>query len=384
MSESDLPEHKIVDSHKSIGGMAKRLIYSLTNRENKVHSYRYKGTIIAKILNSVTYISAPLYLINLLLQGQITLGSFTFYQTKFLDFSRDIDKMLAELLDLYDSAVYVTYVKDIFELETQIKSGSKIIESGKPPKIEFRNVSFKYPDTKNFVLRNINMSIDPSEEIAIVGENGAGKTTLIKLLLRYYDPTEGEILIDGIPLTDISIEHYYNEIGVLFQEYNTYAPLTVKDNISLGDTKNPSSTKRMRKAAKNADAEEFINKLDNKYQQVLAKQFTGGTKLSTGQWQKLALARMFYRNRPVLILDEPTASIDAEAEYKIFQRIYEFFKKKTVIIISHRFSTVRNAGVIYVFKAGKIIEYGSHDKLLKKKGVYAKAFKLQAEGYKLK
>lgn len=379
--EENIPEHKISESNRHVSNLTKEFTDDLYKREIDVYKSRFTGSIFSSILNSVIYILAPIYLISLVLKGQLTIGKFTFYQGKFLDFSGDLDYVLGELLDLYDSATYVSYVRNILELKPHIKSGSKRLSSKKPPKIEFRNVSFKYPKSKKYALRNISLTIESGAEIAIVGENGAGKTTMIKLLLRFYDPTEGGILINGTPLPQVDLANYYNIIGALFQEYNCYHALTVRENITIGDTKTESSQERIKDAAIKADAAKFIKELDNGYDQKLAKEFTGGTNLSTGQWQKLALARMFYRNRPILILDEPTASIDAAAEYKIFKKVYLFIRNKTVIIISHRFSTVRNASKIYVLKDGAIIESGTHEELLKKGGSYAKAFKLQAEGY---
>ncbi len=242
-------------------------------------------------------------------------------------------------------------------------------------------ILFKYPGSKNYVLKNINLTIKSGDEIALVGENGAGKTTLIKLILRIYDCQKGKILINDIPIEKLNLEEYHKLIGALFQEFDKFGELNVKQNIIAGNHTIPVDESNISNAVKLADAKEFIDKFPKKYYQVLNKAFTDGVNLSTGQWQKIALARMFYRNAPVLILDEPTASIDANAEYRIFKRIFETFKGKTLIIISHRFSTVRNAQKIYVIHEGEIVEDGSHDELIKKNGRYKKAFDLQAKGY---
>lgn len=264
----------------------------------------------------------------------------------------------------------------------KFRLGKEKLRPKTAPVIEFKNVWFKYPSTKNFVLKKINFKIDTNEEIALVGTNGAGKTTLIKLLLRFYDPTKGKILINGKDIKEYDLNSYYKLIGVLLQEYSFYNELDVKSNICIGKPNKAGNTKKIIKAAKNAKAHEFIMELDNKYKQILAKQFTGGTKISKGQKQKIALGRMFYRNAPILILDEPTSSIDAMAEQKIFDKIYDFTDDKTVIIISHRFSTVRKAQRIYVLENGEITEEGSHSELLKLDGAYAESFKTQAKGYK--
>ncbi|MDD3662148.1 MAG: ABC transporter ATP-binding protein [Candidatus Dojkabacteria bacterium] len=354
--------------------------------EIAIHRDRIRGTIAGTLLNSVTYLLTPIFLISKVIAEEISVGQFTFFQSKMLDFSRDLDYTIGQVIDVTDAAVYVTYVKDLQELAPVIKSGNQHLISSRnnPPHIELKNVSFKYPNTKKFALKDISLTITPGEEIALVGENGAGKTTLIKLLLRFYDPTSGQILIDGIPLPKLSLEEYYDRIGALFQEYNRYESLTVKQNITLGDSRKQAHAKRITSAARQADAHSFITRLEKGYQQILNKSFTNGTRLSTGQWQKLSIARMFFRDSPILILDEPTASIDAEAEYKIFKRIYRFIQNKTVVIISHRFSTVRNASKIYVIQHGRITESGTHEELIRNEGQYAHAFKLQAEGYQTK
>ena len=250
------------------------------------------------------------------------------------------------------------------------------------PKIEFKNVSFKYPRAEKYAIKNLNLEIKPGEKIAIVGENGAGKTTLVRILSRFYKINEGEILLDDKNINDIKIDSWYKNLGVLFQDYNTYSPLTLKENIHLGNAHEKLDEERMMTAANRANVNSFISNFKNGYDQVLSEKFKGGTRPSTGQWQKIAIARFFYRNSPVVIFDEPTASIDAVSEAEIFGQIYEFFKDKTVIIISHRFSTVRNADKIYVLDEGKIAESGNHDELMKLKGKYHNAFTIQAEGYK--
>ena len=383
-AEDEMLEHKITNSHHYISKFSMKLRKDLSLSALKIRKSRFLGAIYATLISSLTFIVAPLFLISLILKGQITVGQFTFYQGRFLDFSGTLDQMIGRLLELSDAASYLTYVRNIYEIEPAIKSGPKRILAKQPPRIELKGVWFKYPKSDNYALKNINITIEPNEEIAIVGENGAGKTTLIKLLLRFYEPTKGQILINGTPIEHLNINDYHDLYGALFQEYNRYHPMTVKSNVAIGDYLAHGQMKDIRNAAKQADAQGFIEKLDHKYNTKLAKQFTRGTNLSTGQWQKLALARMFYRDRPVLILDEPTASIDAVAEYRIFQRIYSFSQNKTVVIISHRFSTVRNAKRIYVIHKGELVEQGSHEALMKKKGRYMKAFNLQAKGYQAK
>lgn len=342
---------------------------------------RFYLDLIDNIMVVIQYAVTPIYLILQVLQNEISIGQFTFYFQKVYDFNNDLFNSISRASQIWDTASYIQFVRNVTEIKPAIVSGKKTIDTSKPPKIEFQNVWFKYPSSKKYVLKNINLTVELGNEIALVGENGAGKTTMIKLLLRFYDPTKGRILVNNIPIQKISLENYYRVFGALFQEFEKFEELTVEQNIVIGDSNKKTNLKKVKEAARLADAEEFITKLDKQYKQILNKQFTGGTKLSTGQWQKIALARMFYRDAPVLILDEPTASIDANAEYRIFKRIFETFKDKTLIIISHRFSTVRNAQKIYVLHEGEIVEEGSHTELMKKKGRYHKAFQLQAKGY---
>ncbi len=379
--ERAMPEHKVTASNKYISQFSYNLRKELQDEDIHYRTDRFTGSIFTALISSTLYILTPLTLISKILAGSMTIGQFTFVQGRFFEFSSTLNNMLGRVLEMFDAGSYLTYLRRIYEMEPAIICGSEQISTNQAPTIEFRNVSFKYPKAKKYALKNVNFSIQPGEDIAIVGENGAGKTTLIKLILRFYEPTEGEILINGKPIESFNIDQYHELFGALFQEFNIYEPFSVKENIMIGDYQAKEDTKRIKDAAIQADAHEFIEKLEYKYDTKLAKQFSGGTNLSTGQTQKVALARMFYRNRPILILDEPTASIDAEAEYRIFKRIYEFTNNKTVIIISHRFSTVRNAKKIFVLHQGEIVEKGSHEELMKKNGKYAKAFNLQAKGY---
>jgi ATP-binding cassette subfamily B protein len=242
-------------------------------------------------------------------------------------------------------------------------------------------VSFKYPGTDRFILKNFNLTIKSGEKIALVGENGAGKTTIIKLLLRFHDVTDGEVLINRVNIKDVSLEEWHKSVGALFQDFIKYQ-FTFKENVYFGDLSKPKKVKFLKEAITQSGADKFIGNLPEGRSQILGKMFEGGIDLSGGQWQKLALARAFYRNAPLLILDEPTSAIDAKAEYEIFQRVQNLQKDKTVIIISHRFSTVRSADRILVLEGGKIIEEGNHKELMDKKGLYEELFTLQAQGYK--
>ncbi|HLC83974.1 MAG TPA: ATP-binding cassette domain-containing protein, partial [Bacteroidia bacterium] len=292
------------------------------------------------------------------------------------------------VLDHYSSmnmrSKYIDQYFELLEYPNSIILSNKPVtfdEQPKPPIIEFKNVSFKYPDSKRFILKNFNLTIGSGEKVALVGENGAGKSTLIKLILRFYDATEGEILINGTNIKEVDLKTWHQQIGALFQDFIKYQ-FTFKENIIYGDIAKRNDAVAIKEAIKKAGADSFLGNLPKGTDQIVGKTFEEGVDLSGGQWQKLALARAFFRDAPILILDEPTSAIDAKAEYEIFQKVGELQKDKTVIIISHRFSTVRNADRILVLEGGKIVEEGDHKELMEKKGLYEELFTLQAQGYK--
>lgn len=315
---------------------------------------------------------------------KVTVGT-VFFRLRLVDrLARDFDHMLSRYNSLFERSLRMKDLHSLFMAEPDFEDGKKKYpEFEEGPKVEIENVSFSYPRSERMVLNDINIKIAPGEKVAIVGHNGAGKTTLVKLLVRMYVPSEGIVRVNDLDLKEVATESLHRNVGVLFQEFNTYPHLSVKDNVIIGDTSRPFSEDAMMDALDRADALDFVNDYPNKLDQILSERYKGGVRPSWGQWQKLAIARFFYRNAPLVIFDEPTAAIDAVSEYNIFNKIYSFFKGKTVIIISHRFSTVRNADRIIVLEKGSIIEEGSHDELMKKDGYYAKSFKLQAEGYSI-
>lgn len=315
---------------------------------------------------------------------QITVGT-VFFRINIVDrFAREIGGLLNSYTNLFERSLRMKDLHSLFIAEPAFADGTERypkFELG--PKVEIEDVTFSYPSSKKRVLNDVNLKIASGEKVAIVGHNGAGKTTLVKLLVRMYLPNKGSISVNDVDLRNVAIESLYQNVGVLFQDFNSYDHLSVKDNVAIGDTGRPFSEEDMVDALDRADALDFVNDYPNKFNQILSERYEGGVRPSTGQWQKIAIARFFYRNAPLVIFDEPTAAIDAVSEYNIFNKIYGFFEGKTVIIISHRFSTVRNADRIVVLEKGRIIEEGSHEELMKKNGYYAKSFKLQAEGYSI-
>ncbi len=379
--DDNMPEQKVAGSNNFLYKLYVKGQKELIESERSLARQQLKESNLATLLDIVTDTFVPIYLIYLTIQKVISIGKFSFYLSQVSNFNGKLIDVAYKATELLDHSRGIHYIRKIFEIEPVIVPGNQQVKTNDKLTVEFKHVWFKYPKAKKFSLKDVNLTIKPGDEIAFVGENGAGKTTLIKLLLRFYDPTKGEILINGTPLKKLSLESYYKQFATLFQDFNTYGALDPSTNIGIGFPNQKFNQSMITQAAQKADAHKFIVKLNNKYKQVLSNAFSNGTRISPGQWQKLALARMFYRDVPMLILDEPTSAIDAVSEYKIFKRVFNFIKGKTVIIISHRFSTVRNAQKIYVIDDGKIAEQGSHEELMKLNGRYAEAFKLQAEGY---
>jgi len=340
-------------------------------------------TFLVDILNVFAVIGGCLQVFKMAIEREISIGDTTFFVSSISNFYSSMKNMTAELVMFLDSVTKGKQVVEFFNLQPLVSDGSiKLERLVTPPSIDVKNITFRYPGSHRDIFKNFSMKIESGQKVAIVGENGAGKSTLVKLLCRMYDPQEGKILINGIDLKELSINDWYKNVGTLFQDFNFYSSLTVEENIYIGKPVKEIDRKKIIASAKNAEAHEFIMKYKKKYNTVMSEDFKDGVKPSHGQKQKIAIARFFYRDTPLVIFDEPTSSIDADSEFRIFNRIYKFFNKKTVIIISHRFSTVRKADVIFVIKDGKLIEKGSHRELMERKGVYFRNFTVQAEGYK--
>ena len=258
---------------------------------------------------------------------------------------------------------------------------SKKLSTSTTPEIIFEDVTFTYPNQTDPVFKKFNLTIAPGEHIALVGENGAGKSTLIKLLLRFYKPDSGRILVNGQNLSLITIDSWYEQIATLFQDFNQY-PFTVAENITIGRSSNKPSKKLLDESAKFGGVDTLVKKYKYGWETVLESSFKNGIEPSGGQWQRIAISRAFYRQANILILDEPTSAIDAKAEYEIFNNIFDHYKNKSALIVSHRFSTVRRADRIVVLNQGQIVEQGSHQTLMKRQGLYHDLFTKQAAGYK--
>lgn len=342
-----------------------------------------KAEIGFNFLSTIVYSGIELYVILEVLLKRLTIGDIAFYTGIVSKFQNSLSGLFRNLNGIYDHSLYTKDIFTLFDLQPKVIESThpRTIDLRQPPKIEFINVDFKYPGQDNYILKNFNLTITPGEKIAFVGENGAGKSTIIKLLARFYDVSGGQILLDNVDIKDLKLDDLYRLLGVLFQDFNHYED-TVKANIHFGDiAKNPTDELILR-TIQSAGAKQMIQDLPQSLDQMLGRTFDGGIELSGGQWQKIALSRAFFRNAPILILDEPTSAIDAKAENQIFNTVEKLSRDKTVIIISHRFSTVRNADRIIIIDKGKVIESGTHQDLIKLKGRYAKLFELQAKGYK--
>lgn len=316
-------------------------------------------------------------LINDTISGILTIGLFTFYVTNINTFANSTSVFFNQVARLQDTNQYMNAIHEIIESESDIKQGvKKITNRLTPPVIEFRNVSFAYPNQNFYAIKNLNLKINAGENIAILGKNGAGKSTLIKLLCRFYDVDSGEILINNINIKEYNLKSLYEIIALLTQEFSKYH-FDVKTNIGIGNISDIDNTSKITKAAKLTGAHDFIKDYPNGYEQILSKRFENGVEPSHGQWQKIALSRALFKDPQVLILDEPTSSIDPKSELEIFEKVFDFASNKTVLIVSHRFATVSRADRIVVLDKGEIIEEGTHQELIFQNGVYRHTFEMQ-------
>ena len=347
----------------------------------KVYRKQLLNDVWTQIALAIGFIVAFALLVHDVATGVILLGSLVYAFSVIGRFQSGLNQLFDGFGRASEHRRNVNLIMDFYEMKPLIVSGKRTIDQAHPISVEFKNVSFAYPSTDKLVIKNLSLTITQGENIAIVGLNGAGKTTLIKLLTRVYDPTEGEILVNGINLQEYDLTSWKQCLGILLQEYSIYSEETVAENILLGDV---SKTDRviMQQSAEETTIAEVIAGLPMNYQQKVGTEYRGGVEFSKGQKQKLALARVIYRQAPFIILDEPTASIDAVSEDTIFKNLRVNHRNQTRLVISHKFSNVRDSDQIILIKHGTVYEHGTHDELMKQKGEYKKLFEMQAQGYR--
>jgi ATP-binding cassette subfamily B protein len=340
------------------------------------------GTLFAAI-STLTYYGAYAFIVWQTITGAFSIGDLVFLSGSFLNLNNLFQKILLGFTQIAGQSLYLDDLFSFFEIQPEItepahpKPFPRPVQTG----FVFENVGFRYPETETWAVRNLNLTLRAGETLALVGENGAGKTTIVKLLTRLYEPDEGRITVDGIDLREIPLEDLHDNTGVIFQDFIRYS-LTAAENIGVGRVEAREDRPRIEAAAARSLADAVIGRLALGYEQPLGRLFNKGRDLSGGEWQKVAIARAYMRDAQLIILDEPTAALDAKAEAEVFARFKGLAHGKTALIISHRFSTVRMADHILVLDGGRIVESGTHAELVARSGLYAELFELQAAGYR--
>ena len=366
----------------------RKLSEEFYEQDRRLYVRRAKWTQALSLVGTIAFYAAYAAMALLAAAGQLSLGDMTLYVLAFRQGQQAFQSALAAIGSMYEHNLYMSNLWDYLRVAGQaallpssaLAPPSRAVDS--KGGIVFEDVGFRYPGKEPWALRHVNLVIPPGESLALVGENGAGKTTLVKLLTRLYEPTEGHIVLDGRDLREWDVGELRRRFGVLFQDFNQYQ-LRVRENVGLGSVDHMGEEPRIERAVEQGGATEIVKALPGGLDAPLGRWFQDGTELSGGQWQKIALARAFMREEAdILVLDEPTASLDAEAEHAVFERFRELARGRTTIVISHRFPTVRMARTIVVLDQGRVIERGSHEELLARKGKYARMFELQAEGYR--
>ncbi len=361
----------------------KTLAYKFYVDNKKLSVSRSSWGTVLSMLGSAGYYSAYVFIIVKAISGSISIGTLTFLAGSFRQLRSLLEGILIRFTSVSQGAVYLTDFFDFFTIQPNITQPKQPVPFPNPIKkgFVFIDVGFKYSNSNKWANRHLSFTLHPNEKLALVGENGAGKTTLVKLLARLYDPTEGNILLDDIDLREYDLNQLRMNVGVIFQDFIRYQ-MSVAQNIAVGYIQQQEDRSLIQSSAEQSLAHPVIEALPLQYDQALGRRFNEGVELSGGEWQKIALARAYMKDAQLLILDEPTAALDARAEYEVFQRFADLTRGKMAVLISHRFSTVRMANRILVLERGQLLEIGSHEELLMKNGKYAELFQLQAMGYR--
>jgi ATP-binding cassette subfamily B protein len=355
----------------------------LRNERMRLVKHRSRNELITQSVGTLVTFGALAYIAYQAVQGILTLGDLVMYYQAFQRGQTYLQNVIGGLASLYEDSLFLTNLYEFLDIQPRIVEPSTPHPLSIPLRegITFEHVCFSYGASDQPVLDDITLTIHPGEHIALVGANGAGKTTLVKLLCRLYDPSAGRITLDGVDLREFNTTDLRRQISVIFQDYAHYQ-LSARENIWLGNTALPPDDSTIAEAAQAAGADALIDSLPHGYDTRLGNWFDKGYELSIGQWQKIALARAFFRDAQIIVLDEPTSALDAAAEYEVFQQFRRLAARRTTILISHRFSTVRMADRIYMLANGRITEAGSHAELMRQGGEYARLFELQAGNYR--
>jgi ATP-binding cassette, subfamily B, bacterial len=382
-SKDSAKELKLFGLSKYLTDRFKKLSDDIYVQNVSLAKRRLFASALLSLLTTVGYYGAYAYVILETLEGKMTVGTLTFLTGAIAGASANLQMIFSTFSSIADQSLFLTDLLEFFAVRPTVYSKPNALKTPQPIKegIEFREVSFSYPGSDRPILRNLNLFLKPDERIALIGENGEGKTTIVKLLTRLYDPTAGQILLDGIDLREYDLDDYASNIAVIFQDFMRY-DMTAWENIAVGQIGAREHLDKVELAAKKSLAEGVIKKLPNGYDQMLGRRFETGVDLSGGEWQKVALARAYLRDAQILVLDEPTAALDARSEHEVFERFAELTKGKMALLISHRFSTVKMADRIIVLEKGVIAEQGRHEQLMAHGGRYAEMFELQASSYR--
>ena len=382
-SRESAKELKLFGLSAHLTGRYKQLSDEIFDQNIALAKKRLMASTVLSMLTILGYYGCYAWVIYRTVQGEISIGDMTLLAGSIAGASSNIQGIFSLLSSIADQALFLTDLVDFFAVEPRIASKPGAIPAPRPIRqgFEFENVSFAYPGNSRLILDGLNFRLERGERMALIGENGQGKTTIVKLLTRLYDPTAGRVLLDGVDLREYDIEDLCQQIGVIFQDFMRYE-MTAAENIAVGRIEIEADSQSIELAARKSRAAEVIDRLPKGYEQLLGRRFEGGLDLSGGEWQKVALARAYLRDAQVLVLDEPTAALDARSEYDVFRRFSELTDGKMALLISHRFSTVRMADQILVLENGKIAERGPHNQLMALGGRYNEMFELQASSYR--
>jgi ATP-binding cassette subfamily B protein len=381
-SKESAKELKLFSLSGFLCGEYTRLANQIYDENVRLARRRLSAGALLSLLSTVGYYGAYAYVIFRTVAGALSWGSLQFLAGAIAGASNNIQSIFSTFSSIADQSLFLTDLVEFFRVGPTVSSRPNALPAPRPIRdgFLFEGVTFVYPGSSRNVLEHLDLRISRGERIALIGENGQGKTTIVKIITRLYDPNCGRILLDGVDLREYDIDDLHSQIGVIFQDFMRYE-MTAGQNIAVGRI-GQAEKEAVARAARKSLADQVVFRLPNQYEQLLGRRFEGGVDLSGGEWQKIALARAYLRDAQLLILDEPTASLDARSEYEVFQRFSELTEGKMALLISHRFSTVRMADRIVVLEDGRIIEQGSHERLIAAGGRYAGMFELQASSYR--